>query len=267
MSCGHREKTHGEPSRIGKVVHNWAWLSRSNGRIELGGPGAILLGNVGILHLTHLKTTAGRNQRWEEILAKQCEITKAGSSQLLAYLHHRNERLPTSDGEVGGSIEGQYQLPAPQHPSCCPLVLEPARLPPCMVGRLSLTVSYERFVLEQCPGEMISYIEINQFYYSKLMDHMCTARAVSSYTADGESYFAVECLTHFLESGVPPSPEERRQSPLSTQKTKEIRNLEACTNFLKFWDFPKIGKQIPVFGNRIPNFGIRGSISFFLFRR
>ncbi len=35
---------------------------------------------------------------------------------------------------------------------------------------------------------------------------------------------------------------------------------EACTNFLKFWDFPKFGNQVPVFGNQIPNFGIRGSI-------
>ncbi len=26
---------------------------------------------------------------------------------------------------------------------------------------------------------------------------------------------------------------------------------EACTNFLKFWDFPKFGNQIPVFGNEI----------------
>jgi hypothetical protein len=35
---------------------------------------------------------------------------------------------------------------------------------------------------------------------------------------------------------------------------------EACTNFLKFWDFPKFGNQISIFGNQIPNFGIRGSI-------
>ncbi len=42
---------------------------------------------------------------------------------------------------------------------------------------------------------------------------------------------------------------------------------EACTNFLKFWDFPKFGNQIPVFGNEIPNFGNGRAISSFLPRR
>jgi hypothetical protein len=53
---------------------------------------------------------------------------------------------------------------------------------------------------------------------------------------------------------------------------------EPCTKFLIFWDFPKIGNQIVVantsfwdssteIGNRIPNFGIRGSIFVFGGRR
>jgi hypothetical protein len=136
-------------------------------------------------HLTQLNNTTGRGLKWEEIRAKQSEITKAEYSQLLTYLPHSDERLLTSDDEVGGSTEKQYQLPAPQHPACCPLVREPTLLPPCIAGRVSSIASYERFVLEQCPGEMISDVEISQLSDSQLMDHMCTARAVFQYTTDG----------------------------------------------------------------------------------
>ncbi len=43
-------------------------------------------------------------------------------------------------------------------------------------------------------------------------------------------------------------------------------DMEACTNFLKFWDFPKFGNQIPVFGIWIPKLGFGDQSRFFNLR-
>jgi hypothetical protein len=98
-----------------------------------------MLGKVGILNLTQLKTTSGRDLWWEELLAQQCEITNTKYLQLLSYVQHCEERLLTSDGEIGNSVEGHYQTPelAPQHhPVCCLLVSELPQLPSCIIGRV-----------------------------------------------------------------------------------------------------------------------------------
>ena len=156
-----------------------------------------MLGKVGILYLTQLTTTTGRGVRWEELRAKQCEITKAEYLRLLSYLQHGEERLITSDGEGGSRVEGQHQTPelaSQYHPVSYPLVSAPSQLPSCIKGRVRLKTSYERFVLEQYPGEPFSDTELSKLSDTQLMDQMCKARAVFQYTMDGESYFAVECL-------------------------------------------------------------------------
>jgi ribonuclease HI len=157
-----------------------------------------MLGKVGILHLTQLTPTTGRGLRWEELRAKQCEITKTEYLQLLSYLQHGDERMLTSEGETGNRVEGHYQTPelAPQyHPVSCPLVSELPQLPSCIIGRVCSKTTYERYVMEQYPREAFSDTELNKLSDTELMHHLCNARAVFQYTMDGESYFAVECLT------------------------------------------------------------------------
>ncbi len=142
-----------------------------------------LLGNIGILyHLHQLQTTAGRSLRWEEIRTKQCAITKAEYSQLISHLQREEERMSTSECEGGGRVPGQYQLPAPQHLTCYPIVRDPTRLPPCLAGKVCSTASCDRFVLAQCQGEMSLDIKVSQLSDSQLMDQMCQARAVFHYS-------------------------------------------------------------------------------------
>ena len=63
------------------------------------------------------------------------------------------------------------------------------------IRTVTITDAYEQLELEQCPGQLISNVALDQLSDSILLEQLCKTRAVFSYTTDGVSYMAVECLT------------------------------------------------------------------------
>ncbi len=68
--------------------------------------------------------------------------------------------------------------------------------------------------------EAFSDTELNKLSDTELIDQLCKARAVFQYTMDGESYFAVECLTPLSRVWNTPRGQEAKSC------TTSIRNIE-----------------------------------------
>ena len=154
-----------------------------------------MLGSVGISFISQLKSTGGSNRSWEELRLRQCDITRAEYSKFFSYLQ-QGERQPTTlEAGTEGVLESRHLVSAPRPPSHRYHGRASERLPSCIIGRLRSRAPYEQLESEQCPGQLISDFAVEQLSDSVLLDQLCKTRAVFSYTTDGVSYMAVECLT------------------------------------------------------------------------
>ena len=154
-----------------------------------------MLGSVGILAISQLKATGGSNRSWEELRLRQCDITRADYSKLLSYLQQGEGQPTTLAAGTEGILESRHLVSAPRPPPHRYHDGGSERLPSCIIGRVRSRASYEQLELEPCPGQLISDVAVDQLSDSVLLEQLCKTRAVFSYTTDGVSYMAVECLT------------------------------------------------------------------------
>ena len=76
-----------------------------------------MLGSVGILFISQLKSTGGGNRSWEELRLQQCDITRAGYSKLFSYLQQGEGQPITPEAGTEGVLESRHLLSAPRPPS------------------------------------------------------------------------------------------------------------------------------------------------------
>ena len=185
-----------------RVKQNWKWCTELSDDVQRRWEQAKaslkmcrMLGSVGILFISQLKSTGGGNRSWEELRLQQCDITRAGYSKLFSYLQQGEGQPTTPEADSEGVLKSRHLLSAPRPPSHCYYSGESERLPSCIVGRVRSRAPYEQLELEQCPGQLISEVELDQLSDSVLLEQLCKTRAAFSYTTDWVSYMAVECLT------------------------------------------------------------------------
>ena len=139
------------------------------------------------------RLSKGGNRSWEELRLRQCDITRAEYSKLFSYLQQGEGQPITPEAGTEGVLESRHLLSAPRPPSHRYHGGASERLPSCIIGRVRSRAPYEQLELEQCPGQLISDVALDQLSDSVLLKQLCKTRA--SYTTDGVSYMAVECLT------------------------------------------------------------------------
>ena len=154
-----------------------------------------MMGSVGILAISQLKSMGGSNRSWEELRLRQCDITRADYSKLLSYLQQGEGQPTTLAAGTEGILESRHLVSAPRPPPHRYHDGGSERLPSCIIGRVRSRAPYEQLELEPCPGQLISDVAVDQLSDSVLLEQLCKTRAVFSYTTDGVSYMAVECLT------------------------------------------------------------------------